>query len=151
MLDGDLRATRGDARQTTFDIGAGWLASVQLSRQWIRADGWRPFVTTSVSVSASGVTTEHPTQEEAFLSVDLRAGLVVGRTFFDLWTPYIAARVFGGPIAWTLDDRETTGGSRDHYQLGVGCLLALRWGFSLLFDWSMFGDRTLTVGLSLGV
>lgn len=152
ILDGEVHATRLASRQrTTFDVGLGWLASVQLSRQWIAPHGQRPFVTTSISASASGASTEHPAENAAFLSLDLRASMIVGRTFFDVWTPYLAARVFGGPVAWTLDDDDVTGGSRDHYQLGVGSLLALRWGFSLLVDWSMLGDRTFTVGLSLGV
>lgn len=151
ILDGEMLITHRRIAPRVEDVEAGWLASLQLSRQWVAAGGRRPFVSTSVAFSAAGSATEVDDRRRSMTSLDLRAALVVGRTFLEVWTPYVAARVFGGPVFWSFAGQDVSGGSRDHYQLGVGSLLALEWGFTLTVDWSMLGDRTLSVGLGYGV
>ena len=44
---------------------------------------------------------------------------MVGKTF-GVFTPYAAARAFGGPVGWTLAGEEATGSDAHHYTVGAG-------------------------------
>jgi hypothetical protein len=60
------------------------------------------------------------TATERVTAVDFRAGVTVGKTFFDRLTLYLAGRVFAGPVFWQIDGVDVTGGDVHHYSLGGG-------------------------------
>ncbi len=146
--------TGKDARPARrFDITPGWLISGSWSRRLLDGTGSKPFVLVSVSLGVSGAWTREevpagvPAPDLApFYAIDLRAGLTVGKTFFNTLSPYGAARVYGGPVIWKYDGSTTTGGDRYHFQLAVGLVTALPKGFDLYAEVAPGGERGVTVG-----
>jgi hypothetical protein len=137
VLDGSL--TRGDA---SHDLGAGALAAITLARQWT-SRAW--FLNGTASLGASR-TTSHP-PSAPLTAADARLGVTAGRTFGPL-SPYLLARAFGGPVAWSIDGAGVVGTDVHHYQLGAGLTLAVR-DVALLVDVSALGEQRLSLGLSL--
>ncbi len=148
MLDGALEA---DGR--THEIAPGLLAGVGLARQWQRGN-W--FATGTLGFSASRVTTGESgsrdpqlrPQRTGLVATDLRAGAMAGRTFGPI-SPYVLARVFGGPVLWTLDDEDVTGTDIYKFQLGAGLSLATRVGIAVTLDLSLVGERAASLGVTL--
>ena len=70
---------------------------------------------------ATGARPEAP----RYTAFDLRLGATAGKTFGDVLTPYVTARVFGGPVFWRFDGSDVTGTDLYKYQLGGGLSLAL--------------------------
>lgn len=61
-----------------------------------------------------------------FTALDLRLGAIAGYPIANgVFTPYVTARVFGGPVAWRFDGETVTGTDLYKYQLGGGLSLAL--------------------------
>lgn len=60
-----------------------------------------------------------------FNAFDLRLGGIVGKTFADTVTPYVTARVFGGPVFWRFDGEDVVGTDLYKFQLGGGLSLTL--------------------------
>jgi hypothetical protein len=60
-----------------------------------------------------------------FTAFDLRAGAIAGKTIAGVFTPYVTARAFGGPVSWRFDGDAVTGTDLYKYQLGGGLSLAL--------------------------
>ncbi|MDB4940658.1 MAG: uncharacterized protein JWP97_192 [Labilithrix sp.] len=93
----------------------------------------------SVSGAASSTT---------FTAGDLRAGVIVGKTFGDVLTPYVTGRVFGGPIYWHLDGASVTGTDLYKYQAGGGVSLALlRRRLDVFAEGIALGERGFAAGL----
>ena len=80
------------------------------------------------------------------LSTDARLGVVVGKTLWSVWTPYVTGRAFGGPVFWRLDGEAVTGEDQHHYQLGVGSVVTFPVGIDLAIEWAPLGARGLTAG-----
>jgi hypothetical protein len=77
---------------------------------------------------------------------DLRVGVAVGKTFLDVLSPYLAARLFGGPILWELEGEDVTGTDQHHVQIAFGLAASLPRGFDLFAEGAPFGERAATVG-----
>lgn len=128
----------------TFDIGAGFVASVGVARRF-------PFGAYFVDASASasiGRTTTHETggPTDTLVAIDiLRAGVTAGRTF-GIVSPYALVRVFGGPALWRLDGEDVTGTDTHHFQLGAGASVSAG-RFTIVVDIAALGEQ----GASLGV
>lgn len=136
MLDGSL--TRGDRHH---DLGTGVLAAVTASRQWT-ARAW--FVNGTATFGASRTPTRAPSA--ALTAVDARVGATAGRTFGPV-SPYLLARAFGGPVAWSIDGESVVGTDLYHVQLGAGVTLAVR-DVSFLVDVSALGEQSVSLGVS---
>jgi hypothetical protein len=121
----------------------GWLA--RLGATWMALDGegpW-PFVAISGSVAASGVQTTGPGGVRAPLtSLDAGLSLAAGKAIAGLVAPYVGAKVFGGPVFWTLGGASTTGTDVSHWQVAFGLSASLPLGIDVLAEWAPFGARS---------
>jgi hypothetical protein len=131
----------------SYEIRPGPLAAASLSYRAIdEQDAW-PFALLSLSFAASAASTNPigSSTSDSLVSTDVRLGMVLGKTVARVLTPYVAARVFGGPIFWTIDGRGTTGTDDYHVQVGFGfSLTSGRVGAHL--DVAPLGERSLAAG-----
>ena len=122
VLDGTLELP--DGTRHAFDSGGVLFASV-LHRTG-QADGWTPAIDFSGTLGFTWGRTSGPDAPQSdYRAADLRVGVQaswpVGQNFF----PYVAGRVFGGPVQWEIGGKSVTGSDVNHYQLAVGSGLAL--------------------------
>lgn len=145
VVDGNLRA-----RGVGHDVRPGWIASVSGSWTAIAERPSSPFLSLSVALGASGARTATQGRGDAsFLAMDARLAVVVGKTLWRVWVPYVVGRAFGGPVWWEIDGEDANGGDRHHYQVGLGSLLVCPRGFDVLVEWVPFGARGFTAGLGM--
>jgi hypothetical protein len=137
----------------TFDLGVGLIASIGVARQWSRAP-W--FLTGSAGLGVSHASTremlgggmEGP--RVSLTAIDARGGLTAGRTFGP-FSPYLLARVFGGPLFWRWDGDATTGTDTRHFQLGAGASLAIGARAMILVDIAALGERAASLGVAVNL
>lgn len=150
----------GAARDT---IGPGFAGFTGIAGRIYDGRGALPFVQLTATLSMThmltrtddrGTHTDGTTSKNAqpesprFTALDLRVGVVAGKTFADVFTPYVTARAFGGPISWRYDGEEVTGTDLYKYQVGGGLSLAL---FDRRFDVFAEGIALGERGLAAGV
>lgn len=145
VLNGELE--RSSAH---YDLDPGWLVVLGASTRWRLGDGRRWFATGSVTAGVSATSTAAPDGARADLRAwDLRVGGAAGATLADRFSPYLLARVFGGPVEWSVDGDDVLGTDRYHVQLGAGMSVALPAGVSALVDLSALGERSASLGASV--
>jgi hypothetical protein len=133
-----------------YDVLPGWTASLSGAKRWFGRGDEVPFLTSTLAFAMSGATTEErggSRERESLTAADLRLGLLFGITLFDAWSPYLAGRVFGGPVSWRQLGRDRTGTDRRHYALGLGSSVTLG-RFELLADVAVLGERGVSVAVS---
>lgn len=143
VVDGELERSG-----RVFEIGAGIVGSVAMSRLWMRAP-W--FAAGTIGFGASRVTTRERISGApriGLVAFDARGSLTAGRTFGPV-SPYVLARAFGGPVRWRLDAMDITGTDKYHFQLGAGmsALVASRW--TVVVDVAALGERAVSLGLAV--
>jgi hypothetical protein len=140
---GELRAPNG-----THEFSVGPTVAAGVVYTFIEG---RPFVAISGLLSATHATTSlpgRPTQDADYSAFDLRAGVIAGTTVFEILSPYLVARVFGGPVFWRYERQDQTGTDTSHVQLGAGVTLrALEW-IALYIEGIPLGERALSGGVS---
>jgi hypothetical protein len=85
---------------------------------------------------------------EAF---DLRLGAQAGLQLGTVFRPYLAARVFGGPVFWRYQGEGVSGTDTHHYQLGAGIGVRLARSFNLFAEGIPLGERALSLGVGLAI
>jgi hypothetical protein len=149
VADGELRG-----EGSVYDVEPGFLISVSAARRFLGDD--LPFLTVGFTYGMSFASTSEllPNGREgetASLSAsDARMSLLFGYTVWDRWSPYLAARGFGGPVRWERAGEDRTGSDRHHYALGFGSSVALPEAFTLTFEATAVGERTLAWALTKG-
>lgn len=132
----------------THEISPGFVIAGGVAKQLERGP-W--FLNASFGTAVSRTTTVEQTagsRRHSLIGFDiLRIGLIAGRTFGSV-SPYVLARGFGGPVAWTLDGMSVTGTDTSKFQLGAGANIALPGELSLQLDLSALGERSLSLGAS---
>jgi len=131
------------------DIAPGPAGSLSLSWLALLETERRPFALVGFSLAASRANAiSDDGDHHSLTSGDLRVGAMVGKTF-GAFTPYAAARVFGGPVYWNLGGEETTGTDAHHYTIGAG--LAVRPGrrFDLSIEAMPLGEQSATASATL--
>ncbi len=142
---------QGEGR--TFDLGAGLIASIGVARQWSRPP-W--FLSGSAGLGASRASTREMLTggmqgaRVSLTAIDARGGVAAGRTFGP-FSPYVLARVFGGPVFWSWDGSGTTGTDTRHFQLGAGASLAIGSRATILVDISALGERAASLGVAVNL
>ncbi len=109
----------------SYDVGPGFSGFVGLAGRVVDAGEWTPFVHLTGTFSVSHAATRSPSSRDSYTAFDLRIGAIVGKTIEGVFTPYVAARVFGGPVLWKIDGASVTGTDLYKYQLGGGVSFAL--------------------------
>jgi hypothetical protein len=128
-----------DGHLGTTSLGGGGTASVAASWLVLEQAKWWPFVQLSASISAS-LAQASPTLYSAF---DARLGVVAGYTLWERFTPYLTARVFGGPVYFA----GQTGSDLHHYQVGVGFVVGLPKGFDVSAELVPLGEQRVTASV----
>jgi hypothetical protein len=146
ILDGTLTVGR-----TAHTVDPGWVAAAGFSYRLADEKKRAPFVLFSYGF-AIGRTHTHLRDDPGSAKVPLtaidlaRAGLTVGKSFGPL-TPFASARVFGGPVFWTIDGASATGGDRYHFQLATGASVRPGAGLDLFAEWAFVGERRVSLGV----
>jgi hypothetical protein len=140
-------------------IGPGFSAFAGVAGRVVDGRGALPFVQLTATLSAThaltrtddrGTRTDGGTSPGSprFTAFDVRAGVIAGRTIGDVFTPYVTARAFGGPIAWRFDGEAVTGTDLYKYQLGGGLSLALLdRRLDVFAEGIALGERGLAAGI----
>jgi hypothetical protein len=144
ILDGTMGDHDGDvAAGAAASLSGSWLALFEEER--------RPFVLLSLSLAGSRTEAVSDDGEAHALSAfDLRAGGVVGKTFGPM-TLYAVARVFGGPVTWTLGGEEVTGGDVHHYTVGAGVALRAGRRVHIGVEGMGLGERSAALAAALAL
>jgi hypothetical protein len=145
LIDGALE---DDAGAGTHDLSAGFVGGLAAARQW--KHGGRLLVTGSSRHGAGGASTHAAgaADDPRLVAGDVRVGLIAGRTFGEIWNPYVLARGFGGPIWWSIDGMDVTGTDTRHFQLGAGLSVVMSIGLTIVVDVSALGERGASLGAS---
>lgn len=133
-----------------YAVGPGFVGSIQGSHRLLGLPEHPQFVTLSLSFGMSSTATEErggAGESERLAASDLRVGLLAGYTFWRVWSPYVVARGFGGPVSLRQLGRDRTGSDRHHYALGGGAAVGLPWGLQAGIEYPALGERTLSAGV----
>jgi len=122
-----------------FDFSGGLVGSFSGSFLALEQGTYWPFIMIAGSLAATGVKAAPTT----YVAIDVRLTASVGYTFFERLTPYAVGRLFGGPVFW----RNQTGTDLYHYQVGLGFVVGLPFGFDLSAELIPLGEQRVTAGL----
>ena len=144
ILDGQAGGDDGDVTSGAAATAAvTWLARYEGERS--------PFLL--MSVSLAGSRTEAVSDDgraHALSAFDARIGAMAGKTFGPV-NLYAAARVFGGPVSWTLGGEDVSGGDAHHYTIGAGAALRFARRLHVGVEGMALGERSATVSASLAL
>lgn len=139
------------------DIQPGWLFTVAYSRRLLAGQGSLPFLLLGVSGGGSGASTREAvygaraaTSSVPLYAFDIGLNLTVGKTFWNVLSPYASARVFGGPVIWKLAGKTQTGTDLHHYKIAAGMVCALPRNVDLFAEVAPLGERSVTIGGGIG-
>ncbi len=109
----------------------------------------RPFVLASLTFGharSSAISDDGKSHD--WIASDLRAGLMVGKTFASNIVPFAVARAFAGPVQWRLADREVTGGDLHHYAVGLGATYRIPGAIDAFVELLPLGEQSVSAGAS---
>lgn len=136
-----------------FRVLPGWEVTAAYSRRLLDGRGKLPFLVLGIAGGASGARTREEVRgvpqagTDALYTFDIRAGLTVGKTFWDTLSPYAVLRAFGGPVIWSYEGKSVLAGDRYHVQLGAGLVTSLPRRFDVFVEGVPLGERALTLGV----
>lgn len=128
-----------------YSLGPGWIASATVSGRVLDGRGATPFLLLSATLAAAHADAwaERSGAHGRLEAYDLRGSLVVGKTFFDVLSPYAAVRAFGGPVVLG----PLLGGDRYHLQLAAGLVSSLPAGFDVFAEIAPGPERAVSAGV----
>ena len=148
LLAGYLDTPLGRA---TFEPGV--LADVSLSHLVLASNGYaKPFILTSFALAGVWSHTRGASSADyvAFdFSFDVATGIVLkmGRQTI---SPFLAGRVFGGPVFWQYGGAGVLGSDAYHYSLGPGLAFSFEHSrVGLSFGASLLGEKNAKAGVSV--
>ena len=146
ILDGELKPETG----TIHDVKPGGLTAVGLEYLAHIGEGYTPFINLSLFLSSSWSATVDPITDGKtnYFASDFRLGARAGWTVNGNLFPFVAARVFGGPVQWELEGENVIGTDTHHYQLVLGTVVQLS-PVGVYVEWAGFGEQALSAGLSM--
>jgi hypothetical protein len=128
----------------------GWIASIAGTWRVYEIESADVFILATGALAASGARTRDAAgQGEDMFAFDIRAGLIAGKTFFDVLTPYLVARAFGGPILWKYRGEDQLAGDKYHVQLGAGAVVALPGHLDAFAEVVPLGERAAVAGVGV--
>ena len=139
-----------DGAGKPYEVYPGWLLSLRVGKEVLSERGAVPFIHIGLALSFSRVLAHADGQgtTEVWAS-DAQFSMVVGYTLFGFWRPYLAPRVFGGPIFMEHDGQRVRGRDRYFFMAGVGMAFLLPAGFTIFVDGSPLGERAISGGLAV--
>lgn len=154
VFNGHLRLPTKLGRGRDRSLAPGWIASAAATFRVVDDEGAVPYVLLTASAGAMrSATRERPTEDVgvrgAYTGVDLRFGVTIGKTFADVVSPYIAARLFGGPVIWSEGGDDRLGSDLYHFQPAFGLSLILPEKLDLFAEGQPWFERGFVVGVGL--
>ncbi len=145
ILGGSLQPEDG----TIHNVEPGGLGTLGTEYRAVVGRGATPYVDLSLFLSASWAQTVAPDSDQKtdYSAADARLGVRAGWNVEDTFFPYVAARVFGGPVNWELDDEDVVGSDINHYQVALGASTQIG-PVGLFVEGSFLGEKALSTGLS---
>ena len=145
ILDGELEPADG----TIHDVEQGGLTSVGMEYRSLVGEGTVPFVDISLFIGMSWTKTTAPgaTISQDYFATDARLGVRSSWNIGDSLFPFVALRIFGGPVQWELDGQDVTGNDIHHYQVALGAS-AQAGPIGIFAEWAGLGEKGFSVGLS---
>jgi len=145
LIDGGLQPEG----QSSHDFETGGLAALGVEYRASESRGTIPSIDLSLFLGASWseTTTSGTENKISYSAGDARFGARFGWVFRDKTYPYLATRVFGGPVSWELNGEDVTGTDIHHFQvaLGVGTRVG---ALGLFAEWAGLGEKGLSLGVS---
>lgn len=133
-------------------VGLGWIASATGAHRFAFAGSAHAFLVLSLTVGVSRARTEATDGAESALTAqDTRLGVAAGPTVAGVFSPYVAARAFGGPVFWNVGGTSVVGSDRHHYTVGLGGSLALGKTLTLSYETMFFGERSASIALGAAI
>lgn len=139
------------------EISPGWLFSGAYSHRLLDGRGAAPFLLIGLSFGGSGARTREvglkTTMDPSPVSLyafDIRAGVTVGKTLWNVLSPYAALRAFGGPVIWNIGGQTRPGTDKGHFQAAAGLVASLPRGVDLYAEVAPAFERAVTVGGGVG-
>ncbi|CAN5374448.1 hypothetical protein BH11MYX1_BH11MYX1_02290 [soil metagenome] len=125
----------------TIGASVSYLAVLERARQ--------PFVGVSATFGTALLRgTADDGRTRSWSAWDVRGGVIAGKTL-GRFVPYLATRVFGGPVFWHRAGGAVTGGDRYHVTAGVGLILRLPGRIDVTLEGMPLGEQSATAGVSL--
>lgn len=144
LLDGMVQPTTGAAH----DFEPGGLAALGVEYLARRIDGHAPSIDLSFLLSGTWAETVDPNSgaRASYFATDARLGARATWRLGSSTYPYVAARIFGGPVNWQWAGEDVVGNDIHHYQLAMGA--AVQFGSVAVFvEWAGLGERGAGAGL----
>lgn len=146
ILNGELKPETG----SNYDVKPGRFASIGFDYNTIKGRSYKPYIDLSLILGSAMAETEsnEDNSKTDYISTDVRLGIRSSWNVNNLLFPFVAVRVFGGPIMWKIDENDVTGTDIYHYQLAIGS--ALKLGFTVAyFEWAGLGEESLKAGVNI--
>lgn len=131
------------ANSVRYAMAPGIVGIVGASWRVLDAEGAIPFVLLATQLSYFSSSTFGDVGYNAF---DLRGSAVVGTTLWDVLSPYVVGRAFGGPVYWRYAGVATTGTDDHHWQVGAGVSLLVVHRLDLFVEGVPLGELGVTAG-----
>ncbi len=145
ILGGDIT----NSNDVVQNMQPGGVVSVGFEYQAIFGEGYTPNIDFSLFYSGSATEIENPnnSSKTSYVSSDLRLGSRASWNIKNKLFPYTAARLFGGPVNWTIDGKDVTGSDIHQYQISVG--VAIQFGNAgTYFEFAGIGEKAMSLGVS---
>jgi hypothetical protein len=104
-------------------------------------------LTTTLSLAAASTEAGQAGPGARYRAADLSLAGSAGWPLGGWLAPYVAAKVFGGPVTWEQGGATATGTDLHHYQVALGLAAALPGRFDLLVECAPLGARSVTASL----
>ena len=114
-------------------------------------DGRYFLILTSALSFATARTNASGAASESYQAFDVRLGAQFGVELAGVFRPYVAARVFGGPIFWRYQNQDVTGTDVHHYQVGAGLSLRVSKALNVFAEGIPLGEQAVAVGVGLAL
>jgi len=146
ILSGDLHPQMASKQM----VQSGGMIALGVENLYHRGSGRIPTLDYSFFISASVAETEHPVSRESisYASSDMRIGARATWNVKDQVFPFVATRVFGGPVNWELNGVQVTGSDVHHYQIALGAAIQFS-SIGTFVEWAGLGEKALSVGFSV--
>jgi hypothetical protein len=137
-----------------YDVEAGALVLVGASWRVVNDEGAIPYVVFSASLGAMRASlhdlrdADQPSSA-SYVAIDGRFGATLGKTFADIVSPYIALRVFGGPVFYDDDVEVRVGTDRYHVQPALGVVGIVPGVLDVFFEGAPVLEQAISGGVGL--
>ena len=139
-----------DLQGNPFDVSPGPVVAATASFRPLDEGTVAPFVllTGAVTASLSWTAPSGGGPSSPLTAFDVRVGALAGKTIAQVVTPYLLARVFGGPVLASLAGQSYVGTDAYHYQLGGG--VSVHAGrVDVLVEGVPLGERGVVAGVGV--